>query len=196
MNHKYFDYKEDIFSCPHCGWEGLGKDVEDGEMFAWEGFETICPQCRKKLPDTVTFPTAQDGHDSLIAQGLISPGTPPPADQWAQLFTTNFDEVLPPYEPGKTYSFAMKEVGLPFLAKFQVYLEGKFLFEEVAYFEYFDRYLEIGEVLFAKYGTGLKEFTYDCTTLFCGDFSSSDIERLDKFEKKIHDAFHGLPYSE
>ena len=41
-------YKETAVTCPHCGWQGLGKELSLGELFE-QLAEHNCPKCDEAI---------------------------------------------------------------------------------------------------------------------------------------------------
>src|SRR5688500_10385759 len=59
MADNFYSYQNESYSCKHCGWTGIGKDVAQGEMFD-DGFEVNCPNCHERFPGLILFPTIEE----------------------------------------------------------------------------------------------------------------------------------------
>ena len=44
----YYEYKNEQYNCKNCGWNGLGEELEQDEVYD-ELFDVNCPQCHEHI---------------------------------------------------------------------------------------------------------------------------------------------------
>jgi len=181
---KYWDYDRDVaLTCPSCGWTGRGGDHE-------EYFEALldvtCPDCDSMLL-IVSFPTAEETRAAAAA-----------GDPRAQAELPHLDAREAFLKRAR--ALALKEPGqLPLLEGDALHIDwdyeerdaehwtvlrhgGQEIWRELAYFEGYERFAKVFEILRERYGSRLAEVrpTPASTVYLYGDKLSAPetIERL------------------
>ena len=62
----YYTYKQHTYQCKSCGWEGLGLDLRNGEMFD-ALFELNCPSCFEMVT-FVPYPSSREPHGEHLSE--------------------------------------------------------------------------------------------------------------------------------
>ena len=164
---EYYTYEMQDYSCKKCKWKGLGKQTVT-EWFLG-GFDIGCPQCHHFL-DFISFPT----HDDVLKYGTEQEKND--ALQ-RQLFLDRVEasrlkncEQLPEIETDKIVITLREDETVEGEDDYIVlYWNGKEIWREIRTYEYYDRYIELGQILQKKYGSRLIDFEAEHTVYFCGD---------------------------
>ena len=182
-------YKKLDFACNKCDWSGTGEDAdEDDGSPSGEGFPILCPKCREYIEwiDTTV------SYDELLKYGSEK-------DKAHALermeFWNNWREArlkspeqLPDID-AEEIIITLREEEKPHTGKIDdadivLYWKDKELWREVRLFEYYDRYISIGEILKEKYGERLIDFEAKETWALGGD-SYSGLLKARKFRKSL-----------
>jgi hypothetical protein len=152
----YFTYKNEKFTCKNCNWQGTGEETTIGEYFD-AGYEIDCPNCGESLPGgLVVFPSLEEtavlGNEmeQKEAQELLAQ-----RERFEAARLKNPEQL--PHLDGDELIFHMSEVkegGDGFMV---FKYDEKEVWRELCYYEYYDRYIAIGEIMIEKYGERLKD---------------------------------------
>lgn len=182
--HKYYQYGKEDFLCPKCGWKGKGKDLEQGDLFA-EFFEVHCPNCSTKLEAIVMFPT----HEEVMKYGTNADKRQL-AKQLSWFEELKINEIKDisefPDLPNVPTTFKLVAFKQNYKWRIGVEANGKIIASELRYYEYYERYVEIGKMLKQKYGSLIQDLIPDPQDqyLYGDDFKAIDeVSKLRAFLK-------------
>jgi hypothetical protein len=153
MTRYYDDWKDKAQTCGACGWQGPGRDLTPGEMFA-DLFEACCPKCGEKVL-IVSYPTIEESRrhwDEVSPADRI-------AVELAELRRRDFErrqsrtpEQLPDLE-GDDLILVWDRDGRDNVIRYG----AQVLWREPGYYEAYERFEELAEILYAKYGPRLQD---------------------------------------
>jgi len=178
-------YKELNFSCKKCDWSGTGEQAKEG-MDSNSGFPLLCPKCDEyiewisimvSLDELLKYGTEQDKADARRRQDFLNRVWASELKSPDQLPDIDVDEII------ITLREEEKQTGSDD-AYIVIYWKDKELWREVRSFEYYPRYLELGELLKEKYGERLIDFEAEHTVYLGGD-SLTAFEKVDSFRKTL-----------
>jgi hypothetical protein len=187
---KYYSYKKETFTCNHCGWKGLGSDVTSGEMY--DGFfEIHCPKCDKILSELVSFPT----HEEVLKYGSEE-------DKARVKKRMAFEEKMEKSElkdisqlpdlSGNSLTFELREMeenGEKYMEIIEISGSGQFVWREVLGYEYYKRFIALGELLRQKYGKRMIDFIPPVSGYYLYGDSCSASDQIRAYRRKLR----GLP---
>lgn len=176
----YYKYEKQRLTCPKCNWSGLGKDCPYGDAFG-ELFEILCPECHEEI-GTVSYPT----HDEVFAYGTDE-------DKESLQWSKNFHKKVKKKQMkslNKLPDIDSSEVSIITVEKeieddywLEVYANERFLWKEIIYYEYYERFIEICELLAQKYKGRIVEIKFEPSMYLGGD----SITAFSKVQKSIDD---------
>lgn len=178
----YFTYEKEKFTCKNCNWSGLGNEALVGEYFN-AGFEIDCPNCGGTLPGLIGFTSLEETvlkgneYEKKRAQEQILL-----RERFRAARLENAEQ-LPDIE-GENLTFHMSEAdeGDDEILIFKY--EGQEVWREMCYYEYYERYIEIAEIMIEKYGSKLKDIVPKVNGIyFYGDTLKSPAV-IKEFRKK------------
>lgn len=166
----YDTYKSETFSCKHCGWTGLGSEASQGEMFN-AGFELDCPKCHERFPVLICFQIPKDDETISIRQ------------KWLDSLLKDVSQL--PELHDDFMAFVLREITKDNKNYIVITYQDKIIWEEVFGYEYYERFIEIGELFKQKYGDKMIDFVPDVDgySLY-GDKASSDFQ-VENFRRKL-----------
>lgn len=150
----YYTYKNQIVTCEKCNWQGKGSETKIGEIFG-SLFEIDCPRCNHPI-DHVDHPT----EDELLKYGSESDKKLVRERQkrievFEQQKLKHPDQ-LPEIETPENFTLvitASKDA-----EQIEILCCERIIWQESRWYEYYERYIEIGEILKQKYGNRLIDF--------------------------------------
>lgn len=183
----YYTYKEELFSCNHCDWRGTGADLEQGEMFD-ALFELNCPACHEKIT-FVSHPTLAESRANWDKLSEVDRLQVEIIERRLDLFervSLKSPEQLPEIDDAEfvlLWDYAeIPQAGATTLIR----LGERRIFAEPAFYEGYDRFMAVAEILKAKYGDALKDLvpTDESRMYLYGDRLSSP-GQIEKFRHKL-----------
>lgn len=157
--HNYYQHGDENFLCPKCNWKGKGKQLKVGELFE-ELFEIHCPKCSKKLEDVVMFPT----HEEVMKYGTNKEKREltNQLSWWDELKLNEIKDISEfPDLPNMPTTFKIVAFKKNYKWRIGVEANGKIIASELRYYEYYDRFIEIGGMLKQKYGSLMQDLIPD-----------------------------------
>jgi len=133
-------YKEKKYSCNKCNWSGVGEQTKNQEYFN-EVFEIGCPKCNEYIATVSYYPVAEQ----VAINKEIKKQQTPKLKSADQLPDIDSDEIV----------IIIKEESL---REFVLYHGDTEIWREDIVYEYYTKYLVIGEILIEKYGNRLADF--------------------------------------
>ena len=192
---QYYDYKnkksykELPFSCKKCDWSGTGETTADGfDSPSGEGFAILCPKCR----EYIEWIDATVSYDELLEYGTEEDKefARERIEFWKnwreaslkspeQLPDINAEEII----------ITLREEEKPHTGKIDdadivLYWKDQELWRETRLYEYYGRYIQIGEILKEKYGERLIDFEAEETWALGGD-SYGGLAKAREFRKSL-----------
>jgi len=157
------NYKEAEFTCHSCGWKGLGRETEMGEVFS-EVVEIDCPMCHDNitsLPFTRFTPVRHSIDESKLLKNA------------AQLPDIAADEIVINFNVGDMGSLITL-----------FHNDTEIWREPTSTYKYMDRYYEIGDILKQKYGGRFADYI-PCQSIYDYNDSISEAISLGSYRKSI-----------
>lgn len=189
---QYYDYKnkksykELNYKCQKCKWCGTGEQCVEG-FDSSTGFSLDCPNCEDmiewiditvSLDELIQYGSSEDKADALKQKQFFKRVSASRSRLEARLPEINSDEII----------FTLREEEYANGWRIVLYLRNKQgkqkIHNEPRAFEYYNRYLEIGELLKKKYGDKLVDFEVAETVDLGGD-SFSAFGKVRAFRKSL-----------
>ena len=183
MGNTYYAYTNESYSCKHCGWTGLGKDVTQGDMFD-AGFEVECPNCNERFPGLIQFPTIEEtlekgsDEDKRAAKAVNAF-----RQKWLSSLVTDINQL--PDLNGNLMVFELTDVeenGENYIA---IWYGGKMIWKEIRAYEYYERFIELGEMLKGKFGDKMIDFVPNVDARYLYGDRLSSIYQVEQFRNKL-----------
>jgi len=181
MNYKYYEFASEKFKCPNCNWTGSGAEAKTGEVFG-ALFEIDCPNCGETL-GSVSFPTDQETleHGSeKEKESVLKRNAFLEKVEASQLTST---DQLPEIEEEELIFVTTTERREDDLY-LQILFGDKLIWEELVGYEYFERFLELGEIFKEKYGESMVDFIQQDSAYLYGDDIRA-YQKVEEFRKKL-----------
>ena len=183
MEINYYTYQDEYFECENCSWKGKGKDTESGEIFS-ALFEIDCPSCREPITH-ISYPTTEEtlkyGSDKEKKEARER-------NKWIQkvqeMQLTNVKQLPKIDKHDITFKLDVSEDLKYILLKY----DDNTIWKEIRTFEYYERYLEIGELLKLKYKKKIAGFIPSNEidrVYFYGDCGSYMMDIIDEFQESF-----------
>jgi hypothetical protein len=156
MTNYYDDWKELPQTCRACGWQGRGCDLTQGEVFA-ELFEVCCPKCGEKVL-TVSFPTIDESRrnwDKVSPQDHIAVELAERRRQEFERRMLRSPDQLPDLEGEDLILVWDRDDSHG--RESAIHYGAQVLWREPGFYEDYERFEEVAEILFAKYGERLQD---------------------------------------
>lgn len=189
----YPDYKKTNYTCKKCNWTGLGALAVMGEEVDGQGFDLECPQCTDDSLDFIEFPlletVAASGNkaDKKKAQKILAKVSD--RQQNELLHHAQLPDIFRP-----DLTFVLREEMVNGKMYIVIYQAGKEIWREEGYYEYYWRYLEIGEILITKYGKRIMDFVVDASSVYLGGDHLSAYDKVHQFRMDLKKNFvYGFP---
>jgi hypothetical protein len=153
MTRYYEDWKDETQTCRACGWQGPGRDLTPGETLA-DLFEACCPKCGEKVL-TVSYPTIRESRrqwDKVAPADRIAVEL---AEQRARDFARRelrSPDQLPDLE-GDDLILVWDRDGQNTVIRYG----AQELWREPGFYEDCERFEQVAEILYAKYGPRLQD---------------------------------------
>ena len=182
MSIGYYQYKQHEFTCKGCGWIGLGRDTEVLEYFD-DFFDIGCPKCFELL-ETISNPDAtevrkfgtNEDKAALKKQKALW-------KRMSQSMLQSADQ-LPDIPGNEKLIFQLLEKYDGTDTMITISQNGNELWTEIAGYEYYARYMELGNLLQEKYPGRVVDFIPEETPCFFGD-SIQAIVVIDNYRKNL-----------
>ena len=166
----YYKYKWQSYHCDSCGWEGLGSEADENDEI--DSFiDLSCPKCYRSM-DCISFPTSEEvlefgaedekAHETQ-RQEFISKVHALRLKDASQLPDISADKIIVTLREEVQATDEEGDIVLLW--------DGKEIWREMRTYEYYERYLELGEMLKEKYEERLVDFETEYTTYLGGDCS-------------------------
>jgi len=182
---QFYEYKKHHFSCEKCKWIGVGEQTDGGDIINWESIEILCPKCYNLLAmimlptfeETMKYGTDREKADVQKRQNFVK--------RLHSSYLANCDQ-LPDIDADKIIIALCEEEPISKNIDGHIILcyGGKEIWREVRSFEYYPRYLKLGELLKEKYGERLVDFEVEYTVHLGGDFLNA-FDKVDEFRKSL-----------
>jgi len=175
---QYYKYKTQDYTCKKCRWIGTGEQTEDGEIICGDSFEVNCPRCYNLL-DIVIFPTLDemlkygtkdDKQRARVRQEFLNTVREKELKASVQLPDIDENEII----------ITLCEEN----SNIVLFWNDNEIWREIRTYEYYTRYLQLGEILKEKYGERLADFKTEYT-LYLGGDSLSAFDEVRKFRKSL-----------
>jgi len=170
----YFTYEKENIKCNKCGWSGLGKQLENGEIFD-SLYELNCPKCHKPV-GFISFPSFEEvlefGTPEEKAKVLKSIEWNKKVDSSLLRSEDSLGEINGPVD------LVFMEVSSEGEVFLEMYANDKLIWKEIIYYEYYDRFIKILEVFKNRYGGRIRTIEYNKSYHLLGDSyaASSKVE--------------------
>lgn len=178
-----YTYKGNNYYCDKCGWQGLGEELEQGELFK-ELVEMKCPKC-KKLLETVALPT----FDEVLQFGneKEKKEVKKQMDFWEKWKALSLKSIgqLPEIEDDNSI-FKIEERKYKKIDYLFIMYNGKEVWREPLLYEYYERFIELGKLLKEKYGRKMQDLVPpEYRSFLYGDHIPAP-EIIEKFRKTLN----------
>lgn len=165
MRLDYYKYKTENLSCHKCKWEGTGEQAATGEQFS-ELFELDCPKCFERVA-IISYPSTAEA---------IQHGTAEEKNM-AERITKKQEEIRSSRIESESQLpdilgeiiIEAKEKSVDGAGWLEIYANEDLLWKELGYYEYYQRFIEICELLDVKYKGQIKAIKYDNSQYLLGD---------------------------
>ena len=165
----YDSWKEAQYECPECSWKGSGAELEQGDMTG-EYFDVHCPKCGERRT-SIFFPTFEPSRanwnrvtesDKLVVEMA--------EERQRQEWLTEIAQLPDIPDPVFTLTWECEASGTSDTKLF-LKLGEEVIFQEPGIYEGFRRFVEVAEILKAKYGAALQDLipTLDSSYMLYGD---------------------------
>ena len=181
---EFYTYEKQKYSCEKCNWAGIGEQTEE-ILDLRDAFVIACPTCGHHL-DVIMFPTIDETlkygtekqkeeaqqHQKFRNRALASR-----LKNCEQLPEIEADEII----------ITLREVGRKdgeddwYIV---LYWNEKEIWREIGTYEYYDRYIALGQILQNKYGSRLVDFETEYTMFLGGDYHPA-FDEVKKFRELL-----------
>lgn len=177
----YYTYQNKNVTCEKCKWQGKGSETQIGEIFE-SLFEIDCPKCNHTI-DHVYYPTEAE---------VLEYGTESEKNEiWErQKRIEEFEkqklkhpEQLPDIETPENLTFIItaSQDG----EQIEISCNNKTVWSESRWYEYYERYIEIGEILQQKYSNRLIDFIPENDNVYLYGDRYVAISIVEQFRKSL-----------
>lgn len=179
----YYSYQDEVFNCDQCGWQGKGKETKNGETFR-AGFEIHCPKCGNEVGGMIMYPTFEETLEKgSPTDKMVATITKSMHERWKESLLKDINEL--PELNGESMTLVSKEADRENEQYIQVYYKDQLVWEEIRYYEYYDRFIELGKLLKRKYGDKMIDFVPDTSSFdLYGDRMSAPYQ-IKRFRKSL-----------
>ncbi len=191
----YPNHEKELYQCKKCGWSGTGKEAKMGDEYAGAGFELDCPVCPGiEEVGFVEFPFLEDvakngtGIDKILANQRLEF-----LDNLEKSELKSADQ-LPDLNCWQL-TFVMQVADINKQRYLVVSSGGQEIWKELYHWEFYKRFLKIGDILSEKYGKYMMDFVpdVDWVEIYGDSISAAFIvhdyrmEIREKYNKRIKD---------
>jgi DNA-directed RNA polymerase subunit RPC12/RpoP len=153
----YLEWKDNQISCPACNWTGCGRETRAGELFA-DGAEFHCPECGEYFR-FILWPTTQETLSSPLADSGERIAALRIEHRWGRFDREKLrgPEQLPTLEADTVvvrWDVHRGDDGEEYIVLASDECE---IWRELAWFEGYERFVEIANILQQRYGTRLAD---------------------------------------
>jgi hypothetical protein len=205
-NVDYFgNWREVLWQCEHCGWQGIGSELSNGEMYS-EVMEMDCPKCFEPILfygyPPIALARANGSKLSPLDRDLL---------QTIESSRREFDRVrlkdasqLPDLECDRLVLEWDCDKSAPEIPDRQspgwqtVIRHGSTeIWREVAHYECYERFLDVIDILLSKYGARLHDLVpTEASCLYLYGDSMSAPDKVDAARARLRDRGTGSRGSE
>ncbi len=187
MRFNYLELDETIIHCPHCSWIGFGKQTEQDDHIYDYGIDLLCPKCDKTL-GLCLFPTKQES----LASPKVSDeekerirNVMARRENFEKTKLKDVSQLKEIYDESFTLLWTFWGEG-DRIQTLRIMYHDEIIWEELAWYEYYERYIEIAKILKAKYGIRLTDLipSENSSIFLYGDKWNAD-EIVNEARKKI-----------
>jgi hypothetical protein len=154
MAEYYGTWKSDEVVCDKCGWKGRGEECEQGEMFE-ELFELNCPSCSKRL-FVVTYPTIEESRQNWDKLSEADKRMVEERERFLQLAENSClksaDQLPDIAGDDLVFVWDQSREDLTLIR-----YGDRIVWKEPAYYEGYERFVEVVSILHEKYGSRIKD---------------------------------------
>lgn len=185
MTNYYDGWKEQEQRCRGCGWQGPGRDLVPGETFS-DLYEACCPRCGEKVLN-VSYPTLEESRrnwDKVSAADRIAVVLAERRQQDFEQRQLRGAEQLPDIE-GDDLVFVWDYDDRD--GHETVIRHGaQELWREPAFYEGYERFEQVAEILFRRYGTRMQDLVPSrASGLFLYGDAIGSLSRIEKFRGRL-----------
>ena len=154
MNYNYYTYKTFDFTCNKCKWQGKGSETKVGEIFE-ALFEIDCPKCHEPIThishpsDEETLQYGTEEEKNKTREGIA-------IREAFEQSKLKYPSQLPEISDNGDLIFVVKP------SKdgnyLEIYFGDRLIWKEDRWYEYYERFIEIGVIFKEKYGKQLVDF--------------------------------------
>ena len=177
-------YKEIDFVCKSCNWQGIGEQAKVG-MASSSGFPVLCPKCdgyiewidsTVSIDELLQYGSEKDKTNARKRQDFLNRVWAAELKNCEQLPDIEANEIIFTLHEEESAGDADSHIILCY--------GGIEIWREVRSFEYYSRYLQLGELLKEKYGNRLVDFIPEYTVHLGGDYLSA-FDKVTAFRKAL-----------
>lgn len=173
---EHYAYPTKKIACPNCGWTGLGKETTKEFDEHPGGMPYYCPKCKSFL-ERVTWPTDEETlkygpkkDQEEVKQSNIRMARL--RKKWDATKLKSIKQL--PEVAGDALEFIVKETkDEDNDTLITITCRDQFIWKEYVYYEYYERFIAIGEMLKAKYEERMTDFVPDDSVELYGDCLSA-----------------------
>lgn len=187
----YFpNHKKETYKCKKCGWTGLGDEAIMGDEYAGVGFQLDCPVCPGiEEVGFVEFPFLEDvakngtGIDKIMAAQRLEF-----LDELEKSYLKHPSQ-LPNIDCWQ-YTFVVQEKIIDNDKYLSITSQGNEIWKERGSWEFYWRFLEIGDILLEKYGKYVMDIVPDTSWINIYGDSLSAADKVHDYRMKIREKYH------
>jgi len=178
---KYYTYKNQIVTCEKCKWQGKGSEAKMGEIFE-SLFEIDCPKCNHTI-DHVSYPTEAEvmEHGTKTEKNEIRERQKR-IDEFEKQKLKHPNQ-LPDIETHDKLTFVITASRDG--DQIEIRHNNKTIWNESRWYEYYERYIEIGEILRQKYDNRLDDFIPENDDTYLYGDRSAGFGIVQKFRESL-----------
>jgi len=181
MNPNYYTYSTVEYECKLCGWKGLGKDTLLGEGFS-ELFEFDCPECHENI-GCISYPTIAETIKYGNAEERIEAKK---RNEWmveVEKMRLKSITQLPNIEDDSIdFTITKSDNDQDYLV---VLFNRQEIWREIRTYEYFERFIEIGNLLKKKYGKKMVDLIPEGDDEYLYGDSLSSVSLIEEFRSNL-----------
>jgi len=184
----YPKYQKSNYTCKKCNWTGKGAAAIMGEEVGHSGFDLVCPGCSDDSLDFIEFPLLTDLARSGNKKERMQAHRELAEMAAREALELRHAAQLPDIT-ARHLTFVLRETRLNDILFIVLYEAGVEIWREQGYYEYYWRYLEIGEILVAKYGNRIMDFVVDASSVYLAGDCGFAYSKVYQFRIKLRKNF-------